>query len=151
MFCSNCGAADQSTNSYCRRCGRYLQDPSLWRRRDSLERTAFWMAVGGVIAFLCCLGVMFVITLITRHGGSRAYLMLSFGLCGGAAGYIVGCVVHGVRLRRRLSNARGQAAEPRGAAGPQEAETARLPPAEGGREATTALLDAEPAPARRAR
>jgi len=26
MFCSNCGAADQSANAYCKRCGQWLAD-----------------------------------------------------------------------------------------------------------------------------
>ena len=26
MFCSNCGAADQSPNAYCKRCGEWLAD-----------------------------------------------------------------------------------------------------------------------------
>jgi hypothetical protein len=151
MFCSNCGAADQSTNSYCRRCGRYLQDPSPWRRRDSPERMAFWLAVGSVISFLFCLGVMVTIAHITRHGGSRGYLMLSFGLCGGIAGYLVGCFIYGLRLRRRFINSRELAEEEQGKAGLKEADTARLPAAGGAREGATALLDAEPARVRQPR
>ena len=26
MFCSKCGAADQSADSYCKRCGEWLPD-----------------------------------------------------------------------------------------------------------------------------
>lgn len=151
MFCSGCGAADQSTNSYCRRCGKYLHDPSPWRRRDSPERAALWLAVVSVPAFLSCLALMFIILRITAHGGSRAYLVISYGLCGGVAGFSVGCFLYGLRLRRRFLNAREPAPEPRAEFPPKDADTARLPAPAVGPEATTALLGTKTEPAARPR
>ena len=37
MFCNKCGAGDQDTESYCRRCGEWLPDPAA-RRRPGLFR-----------------------------------------------------------------------------------------------------------------
>ena len=145
MFCPGCGAADQSTNSFCRRCGKYLHDPSPWRRRDSPERAALWLAVVSVPAFLSCLALMVVIFLVTVRGGGRAYLIISYGLCGGLAGFSAGCFLYGLRLRRRFLNAR----EPANGMSPKEADADRLPAAAVGGEATTALLDTKPEPASR--
>ncbi|HWS55456.1 MAG TPA: hypothetical protein VN228_15065 [Pyrinomonadaceae bacterium] len=140
MFCSGCGAADQSANSYCRRCGTYLQDPSPWRRRDSPERAALWLAVVSVPAFLFCLALMFIIFRITVRGGGPAYFIISYGLCGGLGGFSVACFFYGLRLRRRFLNARG----PVNTLSQGEADTARLPPASAGPEAETALLETKP-------
>src|SRR5438270_13147191 len=38
MFCSKCGAADQSADSYCKRCGEWLPDTTrLGRRRGRIR------------------------------------------------------------------------------------------------------------------
>ncbi len=38
MFCSKCGAADQSPDSYCRKCGTWLIDPNENRRHGPFGR-----------------------------------------------------------------------------------------------------------------
>ncbi len=38
MFCSKCGAADQTADSYCRQCGEWVADPN--RRRGRFGRTS---------------------------------------------------------------------------------------------------------------
>ena len=149
MFCSGCGAADQSTNSFCRRCGTYLHDPSLWRRRDSPERAALWLAIVSVPCFLFCLALMYIILRLTVSGGGRAYFIISYGLCGGLAGFSAGCFFYGLRLRRRFLNAREPAPGPADDLSLKEADTARVPAAAGGQEEATALLDAKPEPAGR--
>lgn len=35
MFCPNCGAADQSPNAYCKRCGEWLADKKLFGGRGA--------------------------------------------------------------------------------------------------------------------
>ena len=71
MFCQKCGAADQSVDSYCKRCGEWLPDPEqIGRRRGSIRsrtpeqrnrKMRFMEALGALFslsAFLIIMGVL---------------------------------------------------------------------------------------------
>lgn len=41
MFCPNCGKADQSVNSYCRQCGKFLPDFDNLKKRETSPEEHF--------------------------------------------------------------------------------------------------------------
>ena len=55
MFCSNCGAADQSPNAYCKRCGEWLADKRSFGGRGGSkpeERMTAMIVFNGLSALL---------------------------------------------------------------------------------------------------
>src|SRR5260221_5061196 len=53
MFCPSCGAADQSSNAYCKRCGEWLTDKKSFGGRDKPAEQITKMAVfNGLSALL---------------------------------------------------------------------------------------------------
>jgi hypothetical protein len=55
MFCPNCGAADQSPNAYCKRCGEWLADKKSFGRRGGSkpeERMTVMIVFNGLSALL---------------------------------------------------------------------------------------------------
>jgi hypothetical protein len=55
MFCSNCGAADQSPNAYCKRCGEWLADKKSFGARGASkpeERMTVMIVFNGLSALL---------------------------------------------------------------------------------------------------
>lgn len=55
MFCSNCGAADQSPNAYCKRCGEWLADKKSFGGRGASkpeERITTMIVFNGLTVLL---------------------------------------------------------------------------------------------------
>jgi hypothetical protein len=160
MFCPKCGAADQSVDSYCKRCGEWLPDTShLGRRRGRLttrtpEQRNQKMRVLEAASFLAALASAFIIGAFVSGKLEKPALIIALDLSVITAVFQIVNFIIGRSLQKRLKQGRDDA-EKDVALQPaserfqlQQADTSNLVQPASVTENTTAIL--EPIP-RRAR
>lgn len=160
MFCPKCGAADQSVDSYCKRCGEWLPDTShLGRRRGRLttrtpEQRNRKMRVLEAASFLAALTSAFIIGAYFSGKLEKPALVIALDLSVITAIFQIVNFIIGRSLQKRLKQGRDDA-EREVALKPaserfqlQQADTSSLVQPASVTENTTAIL--EPIP-RRAR
>lgn len=87
MFCSKCGAADQSADSYCKRCGEWLPDTErLGRRRGRIrartpEQRHQKMRIVEAMSALAALSSAVIILAVLAGKVDRPALVLAADLC----------------------------------------------------------------------
>jgi hypothetical protein len=157
MFCPSCGAPEQASDSYCKRCGEWLPDISRRRGRRlgnaTPEQLLTRVLVLGGLSSLASLAATVLLFTIPAGGPVRGAIMLAATLT------LLACVwqfissLIGFRLKRRLTSARTAGAE--GPALPEPAgrrpslaaaDTSRFAGVRSVTEGTTELL--EPLPRR---
>jgi|SRR5689334_20526398 len=158
MFCSKCGAADQSADSYCKRCGEWLPDTShLGRRRGRLrartpEQRNQRMRILEAVSFLAALSSAVIIGAVLAGKLDKPSLVIALDLSVVTAVFQAVTFAIGYGLQKRLKQGRDD--EDKQAALKAENDRLRLGQAETGNlaqpasitESTTALL--EPVPRR---
>ncbi|HMF56048.1 MAG TPA: hypothetical protein VK619_06790 [Pyrinomonadaceae bacterium] len=83
MFCQKCGAADQTVDSYCKRCGEWLPDPSqIGRRRGKLgartpEERNRKMRVMEALSALFAIGSLLVIVGVLAGTLNKSVLVVA--------------------------------------------------------------------------
>src|SRR5215471_16518481 len=106
MFCSHCGKGDQPVDTYCKGCGKYLYNPSLWRRRNTPPGVISWMLLFNSLCILACVMVAPLI-LWPWHLSIR----LSLIFLGDAVATQILNILFGIHLRKRLTRNRKELAE----------------------------------------
>jgi hypothetical protein len=157
MFCPKCGAAEQSTDSYCKRCGEWLPDTShLGRRRGRLrartpEQRNRRMRILEAASALSALGAAVLIAAVMAGRLDKPALAIAMDLCIVTAMFQVVTFLIGYSLQKRQKQGRDEVDKSinleSGKSGGQlnPADTGHLvPPPPSVTESTTALL--EPAP-----
>ena len=148
MFCSNCGASEQSPNAYCKTCGTYLRNLSFrgwFFSGDNPERAAWSFAVCGVLIAILCVCISILIIRAERSG-DLTYLKYAAGLCWFIIGVLVPLSLMGFRMWRKMRRAQSTLNESeiaknfRGVAPLPEARGRQLSDAESSSEAVTELL-----------
>jgi len=87
MFCSKCGAADQSADSYCKRCGEWLPDTTrLGRRRGRIrartpEQRHQKMRIIEAMSALAALSSAVIILAVLAGKIDRPALVMAADLC----------------------------------------------------------------------
>ncbi len=126
MFCQKCGAADQSVDSYCKRCGEWLADPSqLRRRRGHLgartpEERNRKMRILEAISALFSLGALVVIIGVLSGKLDKAVLVVAADLCIVIGIFQVVNFLIGRTLQNRLKRARADEHEAAALPKPEE-------------------------------
>ena len=112
MFCPKCGAADQTTDSYCKRCGEWLPDTSrLGRRRGRLrmrtpEQRNQKMRILEAMSFLAALSAAFIIAAFFSGKLEKPALTISLDLCVVTAMFQIVNFIIGRSLQTRLKQGR---------------------------------------------
>ena len=110
MFCPSCGADDQAANAFCKRCGDWL--PEFKRRsiafggetpQQNVFTGLFMSALSAVVALFSAIA-LYATYLGTDQAKWSIYLSAAFCLC--IAGWQASSFVVGLKLRRRLNQAR---------------------------------------------
>lgn len=115
MFCSKCGAADQSADSYCRRCGEWLPDTQhLGRRRGRLkirtpEQRNRRMRILEVLSFLAALSSAVIIGAVVAGKLDKSALVIALDLSIVTAVYQIVNFIIGYGLQKRLKPGRDEA------------------------------------------
>jgi hypothetical protein len=149
MFCPNCGASEQSPETYCKKCGAYLRDVSFrgWLLGSNNPGTAAsTIVISSVfIAILCvCISLLIVKTL---SSGDLTYLKYAFGLCWLIIGSLIPISLMGFRLWRKMRLAQSSVGESTlannstGVTASSEQTTRQLPVTESSGDAATELLN----------
>lgn len=156
MFCSKCGAADQSADSYCKRCGEWLPDTKrLGRRRGRLrartpEQRHQKMRILEAMSAIAALSSAFIILAALAGKVDRHGLSMAVELCFVTAAFQIVNFAIGYSLQKRLRQGRDEtdrtgileAADP---AQLNRADTSNLARAASSvTESTTELLDPVP-------
>ena len=160
MFCPKCGAADQTTDSYCKRCGEWLPDTSrLGRRRGRLrmrtpEQRNQKMRILEAMSFLAALSAAFIIAAFFSGKLEKPALTISLDLCVVTAIFQVVNFIIGRSLQTRLKQGRDDA-DKEGALRDaserfqlKQADTSNLVQPASVTEGTTAILEPAVRPAR---
>jgi hypothetical protein len=85
MFCPNCGAADQNSNAYCRRCGEWLADPKSTRSHgaktpeDRMKTILVFSGLNAVFALVSAIA-LYATYLGTPEAKWSVYLAGAFSL-----------------------------------------------------------------------
>ena len=117
MFCPKCGAADQNTDSYCKRCGEWLPDMShLGRRHGRLkartpEQRNRKMRVLESISALMALSSAIIIFLVLAGKLDKDLLNLAAQLCICTAIFQAVNFAIGRSLQKRLKQGRGSSSD----------------------------------------
>ena len=147
MYCVNCGAADQTEQAYCRRCGKW---PGGSGPDQRMRMTLIFSAVNAVLAATSAI-VLYATYLGTRAGTSAVYMAAAFS-CVISVHQTVSFFFQ-LELLRRLKRGRnaGQplietreeqiAGTPRTPAALRTVDTSELIPASSVAERTTELLE----------
>ncbi|MDQ3819699.1 MAG: hypothetical protein M3362_18770 [Acidobacteriota bacterium] len=115
MFCSKCGAADQSADSYCKRCGEWLPDKShLGRRRGRFrartpEQRHRKMRVLEVVSAVAALSSALIILAALAGKVERPVLVIAADLCFVTAVFQAVNFAIGYSLQKRLRQVRDEA------------------------------------------
>lgn len=84
MFCSKCGAADQTADSYCRQCGEWVADPNRRRGRfgrSSRESKITKMRVLQLVSAGLSLASAIMILVYLKNDGDKQLLRIAV-MCG---------------------------------------------------------------------
>lgn len=115
MFCPKCGAADQSVDSYCKRCGEWLPDTShLGRRRGRLTRRTpeqrnQKMRLLEAASFLAALSSAFIIGAYFSGKLEKPALVIALDLSVITAVFQIVNFIIGRSLQKRLKQGRDEA------------------------------------------
>ena len=112
LFCSSCGTGGQTANAYCKRCGKWLPD---FKKRSQVAfggetpqqnvfTGLFISALSAVVALFSAIA-LYATYLGTPEAKWSVYLTAGFCLC--IAAWQASSFLVGLKLRRRLNNARG--------------------------------------------
>lgn len=111
MFCSKCGAQDQTAESYCTRCGDWLPDidalakPGLFRKRTREEKIRKMRVLEVVSAGLALTSAAIILSVL--YGNSDVQLLfLSFVCCLVIAMYQIVNFYLGRKLQQRIVQSR---------------------------------------------
>jgi hypothetical protein len=111
MFCPKCGAAAQSAESYCRRCGEWLPDvdalvrPGLFRRRTREERIRKMRVLEVVSAGLSLTAAAIIISVLAGRGDTQLLFLAAF-CCVLVAAYQAVNFYLGHKLQQRADHSR---------------------------------------------
>ena len=115
MFCPKCGAADQSVDSYCKRCGEWLPDTShLGRKRGRLttrtpEQRNQKMRILEAASFLAALSSAFIIGAYFSGKLEKPALVIALDLSVVTAIFQIVNFIIGRSLQKRLKQGRDDA------------------------------------------
>ena len=107
MFCPNCGQADQNPDTYCRQCGKYLNDPeSRGSTRQQTPQDQFNVSIAFNL-LTAIFSIAMAIALIVVHAGEEDIhgviyaVIVSFGVI---AAWQVVSVINNFKLKNRFKN-----------------------------------------------
>ena len=117
MYCPNCGAGNQTADSYCKRCGQWLRD---FKSRAGMQFggetpqqnifTGLFMSALSTVAALISAIALYFTYLGTSDAKWSVYLAAAFCLC--IAGWQASSFVVTMKLRRRLNKSRDASLSP---------------------------------------
>ncbi len=108
MFCPNCGAPDQTTESFCRKCGAYLPDFEKLKKKETpfeehiKVNTFFTVATAAVSATLA---VLLYFTFISQ-GDAPVIIYPVFGFLIAITGWQVQTFIRTRMIKRQFENLR---------------------------------------------
>ena len=111
MFCPKCGAADQSAESYCKRCGDWLPDvealtrPGLFRKRTREEKIRKMRVLEVVSGGLSLTAAAIIFTVLYGNGDVQL-LFMAFLCCLFVAVYQVVNFYLGKNLHQKINQSR---------------------------------------------
>lgn len=113
MFCSNCGASEQTRETYCRACGEFLVSSSTGSRvafggttpQQNLTSINVLSVIAAVISLIA--GILMYVT----NFSVPIYLYLGAALLLCNAAWHLSNFAVGLKLKRRLTTAKGQPSE----------------------------------------
>jgi hypothetical protein len=156
MFCQKCGAADQSMDSYCKRCGEWLPDTThLGRRHGRLrartpEQRNRKMRLLEILSALFALSSAGLIMGVLTGNLDKTLLSLALNFCMVITAFQVVNFAIGRSLQKRIKQARDDVDRvnnlEQGKAAPQlnEADASLFVHPASVTESTTALLESSP-------
>ena len=103
MFCPNCGAPEQTPDSYCKKCGRHLRDVSfrgLLFGGNNPGNAALVIIISSVFIAIVCVCIIILINRADRTG-DLTYLKYAFVLCWLIIGFLIPISLLGFRLWRK--------------------------------------------------
>jgi len=110
MYCSNCGAGNQTANAYCKSCGEWLPELKRSRNRFGGETpqqqvlVSLFMSVFSTLAALISAIALFTTYIGTGDAKWSVYLAAVFCIC--IAGWQASSFYATLRLRKRLKTGR---------------------------------------------
>ena len=152
MYCPNCGASEQSPDTYCKKCGTYLRDVSFrgWLLGGNNPGKVAWsFAISSVFIAILCLCIS-VLIIRAEGSGDLSHLKYAALLCWVIIGYLVTLFLVSFRLWRKMRRVQRRLDESalannsRGVASSPGQRTRRLPDAGHSGEADTELLNSSP-------
>ena len=150
MFCPNCGAADQNSNAYCRRCGEWLIDQKSARKHgtrpeDQIKTMLIFNGTSALFALISAVA-LYASYLGTPEIKWSIYLAGSF--CSVIAVHQTVSAFFALGLRKKFKRIRGKSTaaiqQHTGPALLADAETAPMVGAPSVTETTTELLESPP-------
>lgn len=114
MFCPNCGASEQTPDTYCKKCGTHLRDVSfrgLLFGGNNPENAALVIVISSVFVAIVCVCIIILITRADRSG-DLAYLKYAFALCWLIIGFLIPIFLLGFRLWRKMRRVKSVRSEP---------------------------------------
>lgn len=154
MFCANCGAAEQSSESYCKQCGQWLTPTGVERVASPEEKMRTLSSFSGINAIMALVAAILLYAFHLGRDGVHWSVYLAAALCSVIAIHQTISFFFNWQLRQRLTKHRtGDASEVQAqgatplpdAAAPNALPPARPAPLFGVTEDTTARLR-EPVP-----
>jgi hypothetical protein len=152
MFCPNCGASEQTPDTYCKKCGTYLRDVSFrgWLFGvNNPGNAALVIVISSVFVAIACVCISILIIRAIRSG-DPAHLKYALALCWLIIGFLIPIFLMGFRLWRKMRRAQSGLNESaltnnsRGIAPSPGQPTERLSGTESSGEAATELLSSPP-------
>lgn len=104
MFCSTCGAGDQSPNAYCKRCGQWLADQK--PRRTPEEKMKAMLVLGGLSAMFALFSAIILFASIgTPH--AKTAMLLAGAFCSVIAVRQTILVILAIQFKQRFKRGGG--------------------------------------------
>jgi hypothetical protein len=104
MFCPNCGASEQTPDTYCKKCGTHLRDVSfrgLLFGGNNPGNAALVIVISSVFVAIVCVCIIILIIKADRSG-DLAYLKYALALCWLIIGFLIPIFLLGFRLWRKM-------------------------------------------------
>ena len=107
MFCPECGAADQSANAYCKRCGQWLADQKSRQKAHTPEKQVRTMMVFNGISAVFGMAAGIALYASVGKPSAKAVMLVAATFCGVIAVHqTISCML-ALGLMLRLKTARG--------------------------------------------
>ncbi|MFN2453109.1 MAG: hypothetical protein ABR577_02705 [Pyrinomonadaceae bacterium] len=111
MFCSSCGAADQSANAYCKRCGEWLPEihslrGKAWQNTSPEQSLKAILFASGLSVWFGFFSSLALFLIFFSKNISWNNILLAAVFCLSIAIYQTGVFINALKLRQRIKKGR---------------------------------------------